>query len=697
MLVLIVISLALFFLFVQCHQDSLARKAAARVKNHAEVVASSLWTLEKQSPSAYLQLAAESNGYISIVLLDGPDKVFLRIEGPALNALEALLQGIGLIQVKRIEQAIVYQGGNIGSIVVQWPNRAVYLYLYIFWCLVLLLLVIGLFLKLLEGKRNLEAKVGQRTAELENEVQIRLDAEKTAQQQAKRLAIHAQHTPMGVIEWDPEFKVVEWNLAAERIFGYTREEALGRTAFELILPPDEAANVQAVWEQLLANTGGTQSRNTNRSKNGLVRICEWYNTPLTDEQGAVFGVASLVLDCTEQVEAEAENRRLQSQLLQVQKMDAIGKLAGGVAHDFNNMLGVILGHSELALTRQQRGTPIYAALEEIHKAAERSAQITSHLLAFARKQTISPKVVDLNALIEGMLKMVRRLIGEGVELTWLPGADLWRTEVDPSQIDQILVNLCVNARDALQGGVGKVTVETENAVLDGSYCRNHAGFVPGDYVRIAISDNGCGMDEETLSHVFEPFFTTKGMGEGTGLGMATVYGAVKQNKGFINVYSEPGQGTSVSIYLPRTEEPEQGVEQAAQEPMEGGQETILVVEDDGSVLDMTTHMLQFLGYRVLSAHSPNEAISLMETHGDTIDLLLTDVIMPGMNGLDLLNTLTITHSGLRWLFTSGYTGNVIARHGILEKDTPFIQKPFTIGQLAKAVRKALRPSASPPG
>ncbi|MGD9950428.1 MAG: ATP-binding protein [Desulfobulbus sp.] len=692
MQVLTVVCLSGFAFFVLIHQNSLYCNATGKVKNHANVVASSVWNFEKQSPTAYLQLAAESNGYTSVVIFDTPEKKFLSIDGPALSSFDALLHSIGFVPVYRIEQPIVYEGRAIGSIVAHWPNRAVYVYLYIFWCITLLLIVCGLFLKLLDGKKNLEQKVRQRTAELESEVQIRLQAEERARRQAKRLAIHVQHTPLGVIEWDLDFKVVEWNLAAERIFEYTREEALGRVAYDLILPPEAAVNVQIVWQQLLSSTGGTNSTNTNQTKSGKIKTCEWYNTPLTNEHGVLFGVASLVLDCTEKMEAASENRKLQSQLLQVQKMEAIGKLAGGVAHDFNNMLGVILGHCELAMSSLERGTPLFATLQEIRKAAERSAQITRQLLAFARKQTITPKVLDLNELIEGMLNMLQRLLGEGVDLIWLPGNDLWQIEVDPSQVDQILVNLCVNARDALKGGLGKLTVETENSVMDEDYCRNHAGFVPGEYVRISISDNGCGMDKETLGHIFEPFFTTKGVGEGTGLGMATVYGAIKQSKGFINVYSEPGQGTTVSVYLPRTVQEAQRVDLGGGVPMEGGHETILLVEDDEAVLQMTSSMLQLLGYTVFSAQTPNEALVQMREQNASIDLLLTDVIMPEMNGLDLMVILKEAYPNLKWLFASGYTGNVIAQHGILEEDTPFIQKPFTITQLAAAVRKALHRS-----
>ena len=269
-----------------------------------------------------------------------------------------------------------------------------------------------------------------------------------------------------------------------------------------------------------------------------------------DTDGNFVRSHCILTNITERKRAEEEREKLQAQLNQAQKMESVGRLAGGVAHDFNNMLGVILGHAEMAMEQVDSAHPLHADLQEIQKAAKRSADLTRQLLAFARKQTIAPKVLDLNETVEGMLKMLRRLIGEDIDLAWLPDNNLWLVKVDPSQMDQILANLCVNARDAITG-TGKITIETANIAFDASYCAEHAGFVPGEYVLLAVSDNGCGMDKETQGRIFEPFFTTKGVGEGTGLGLATVYGIVKQNNGFINVYSEPAQGTTFRIYLPR--------------------------------------------------------------------------------------------------------------------------------------------------
>ena len=396
-----------------------------------------------------------------------------------------------------------------------------------------------------------------------------------------------------------------------------------------------------------------------------------------------------VRDITARLKAEAQRETLQTQLQQAQKMDSIGRLAGGVAHDFNNMLGVILGHADLALAQIDPSQPFHADIQEIQKAAARSADLTRQLLAFARKQTVAPRVLDLNETIEGMLKMLRRLIGENIDLAWHPAKTPNWLKMDPSQIDQILANLCVNARDAI-GETGKVTIETEPAVFDDAYCATHPGFSPGDFVLLAVSDDGCGMDSETLLHVFEPFFTTKKVGEGSGLGLATVYGIVKQNRGFINIYSEKGHGTTFKIYLPRHAAADAPAPpQQAPQPIARGSETILLVEDEPMLLHMTRMMLEHAGYHVLPAALPADALRLADQHTGVIHLLMTDVVMPAMNGRELASALQDRHPHLKRLFMSGYTANVIAHHGILDPGVHFIQKPFSASALAAKVRETL--------
>jgi len=396
-------------------------------------------------------------------------------------------------------------------------------------------------------------------------------------------------------------------------------------------------------------------------------------------------------DITERKQAESEREKLQQQLAQSQKLESIGRLAGGVAHDYNNMLGVIIGYSELALDKITSSDEVHSDLKEILNAAKRSANITKQLLAFARKQTISPEVIDLNATVDGMLKMVRYLIGEDVKLIWHPEQGLWKVRMDPSQVDQILANLCVNARDAIKG-IGTIAIETSRISFSESDCAEHPYLRPGEFVLMTVSDDGCGMEKETISHIFEPFFTTKKMGQGTGLGLATVYGIVKQNNGMINVDSEPGNGTAFRIYIPRHREngKDEGDERVSEPdtPVSKG-ETILVVEDEPALLEMVKIMLEAFGYHIIGASDGMEALGIAEKFDGTIDLLITDVIMPEMNGKDLSDRLLIFYPGLKLLFISGYTAQVIEQRGELDQGVQFLQKPFSSKQLASCVRTIL--------
>ncbi|HET9235542.1 MAG TPA: ATP-binding protein [Candidatus Eisenbacteria bacterium] len=367
----------------------------------------------------------------------------------------------------------------------------------------------------------------------------------------------------------------------------------------------------------------------------------------------------------------------------------MGRLAGGVAHDFNNMLSVILGHSEMALERMSPSEPLHHDLSQIQQAGRHSAELTRQLLAFARKQTVSPRVLDLNATVAGMLRMLQRLIGEDIALTWTPGANLWPVRIDPAQIDQILANLSVNARDAIDG-VGKVSIETANSTLDQATWDMHPQTVPGEYVVLTVSDDGSGMSKEVLEHLFEPFFTTKGVGGGTGLGLATVFGIVKQNDGLIKVYSEPGAGSRFSIYLPRhagTITEKLLVDHAGLP--RGTGETVLFVEDDVAILGLGQAMLRRLGYTVLAAATPGDAFQQAEAHAGDIRLLITDVVMPEMNGRQLAEEMMLRRPGLKCLFVSGYTAEVIANRGVLQAGVHFLQKPFSLRDLALKVREVI--------
>jgi len=364
-------------------------------------------------------------------------------------------------------------------------------------------------------------------------------------------------------------------------------------------------------------------------------------------------------------------------------------LAGGVAHDFNNLLMGIMGYADLCRDGLPDAHPVREWLDEITHEAERSASLTRQLLAFARRQTVAPKVTDLNDLVGNMLKMLRRLIGENIDLAWQPGAELWPVKIDPSQLDQILANLCVNASDAI-GGVGKITIETDNVSIDEGYGAEHVEAAPGSYMMLAVSDDGCGMDHETLRNIFEPFFTTKPTGEGIGLGLSTVYGIVKQNGGFVNVYSEPGRGTTFRIYLPRaTNARNENAPETTKPTLQGGHETILLVEDEAGIRFTIRLFLEKFGYTVIAAASPDEALRLVADHPDGIDLLITDVVMPGMNGRDLAKKLAADYPSMKILYMSGYTANVIAHRGILDEGVQFLRKPIGRDELAQKVRGAL--------
>jgi signal transduction histidine kinase/ActR/RegA family two-component response regulator len=383
-----------------------------------------------------------------------------------------------------------------------------------------------------------------------------------------------------------------------------------------------------------------------------------------------------------------ERRMLEDQLRQVQKMESVGRLAGGVAHDFNNMLGVIIGHAEMALREVDESDPLYASLQEILKASQRSVDLTRQMLAFARRQTVNPQVLDLNKAVSGMFKMLRRLIGEDVDLIQKPGPGLWPVKMDPAQFDQILANLAINARDAISG-VGAVTIETGNTSLGAAYCGTHAGAVPGEYVFVTVSDTGAGMDRETLEHIFEPFFTTKEVGKGTGLGLATVYGIVKQNNGFIDVLTAPERGTAFRIYLPRTWAKIEEAPARSQDKFSGGSETVLLVEDEEAILNLIKTILGRSGYTVLSALSPREALTLARSYAGTIHVLVTDVVMPEMNGRELAERISAIKPGLKTLYMSGYTADVIAHQGVLHEGVQFLQKPMTAGELTDKIRDVL--------
>lgn len=536
-----------------------------------------------------------------------------------------------------------------------------------------------------QGKHKWVRTIGHPVVLKDRVVQVRGTFQDISRQKQSEEALRAseedyrrlfeEHAAVKLI-LDPETgSIVDANASAVRYYGWSREELRSMKIQDINTLPEDAVRKEI---ERIKKEGRIHFEFQHRRADGSIRDVAIFSSLIRMKNREYLH--SIIHDIS-------ERKRLEIELRQSQKMEAVGKLAGGIAHDFNNMLGIILGHAELIMGRLQAQDPLIQDLKEIQKAANRSAALTRQLLTFARRQTISPRILYLNDIIENMLIMLRRLIGENIDLQWHPGRDLWRVEMDPSQVDQILVNLTINARDAIRD-TGRVTLETAN-IHSGDLPENHRELPSGDFVVLTVTDNGCGMDSEVMSQLFEPFFTTKALGEGTGLGLSTVYGIVRQNRGFIQVYSEPGEGSSFRIYLPKAKEqtPSQNPRPVSPPPI--GQEGILLVEDEPALLKLTTRMLTHLGYRVLAAASPKEALSLAEKYAGEIHLLLTDVIMPEMNGRDLAQHLMEKYPEMKCVFMSGYTANVIAQHGVLQADLHFIQKPFSIKEIADIIKKTL--------
>ena len=476
-----------------------------------------------------------------------------------------------------------------------------------------------------------------------------------------------------------DYRFLSVNSAFEKMVGMSAKDVVGKTVLE-ILPDTESFWIDVYGA--VALTG--EPRRFENFTAGLNKHFEV--TAYSPAQGEF---ATIFQDITERIRSQDEAKRLEAELARAQKLESVGRLAGSVAHDFNNMLTVILGHAEQSLDRVGPDEHLSVALKEIHHAAESSAALTRQLLAFAHDQPASPEVVNVNDTIAAIVAMLRRLMGDDIELSWRPGESIAPVLIDPTQIDQILVNLCLNARDAIDNS-GSIAIETKNVHLDEAFCKENPESSEGDFVEIVVTDDGSGMDEETQARLFEPFFTTKNQGQGTGLGLSTVYGVVRQNGGCVTVTSEPGNGATFIIYLPQhveataaTQEPEM----TTQESVDG--ETILLVEDESAILRLTTIMLESRGYSVLAAPSPREALRMAEEHRGAIDLLLTDVIMPEMSGRTLATQLMSSLPDLKCLFMSGYTGDVTANRGGLDDDAPFIAKPFSQKDLADKVRETL--------
>lgn len=499
------------------------------------------------------------------------------------------------------------------------------------------------------------------------------------------MVYRCKNDPDGTIEFISNGSRPLLNVEPQELAGHPRN------AYADMIHPEDRARVREDIQAALAQNRSFQIEYRIIATDGREKWVWEKGRGVPDSSGEISALEGFITDISEQKLAEEKQNRLQEQLHQARRMESIGRLAGGIAHDFNNMLTIINGYAEMMIDILSPADPMYDKAYKIHDAGRRSAIIVRKLLAFARKQTISPEPMDLNENISNMLSMLQRLIGENIEMLWHPGDEVWTVKMDLSQIDQVLVNLVANARDSISDK-GQITIETGNVEMDEDYCFLRRGFVPGQYVMMAVSDNGCGMDSEIQKNLFEPFFTTKEKGMGTGLGLATIYGIVKQNNGFINVYSEPNVGTTLKIYLPRYldegGEPEVQKPAADQSPRSTG-ETILILEDEEVVLNIARIMLEKLGYTVVAAGSASQAMEAARERDGRIDLLLSDVIMPDINGFEFASQLNSIYPDIRVLFMSGYTADVIARHNILKKGVHFIEKPFSLKILSTKIREAL--------
>jgi two-component system cell cycle sensor histidine kinase/response regulator CckA len=522
-------------------------------------------------------------------------------------------------------------------------------------------------------RKELESEVTRRTEELEHAFifqQRLIDA-----------------LPVPVFYKDLEGKYLGCNRSFEKFFRQKREQIFGKSVDEL--SPTEFADIYHEKDRALLQNRGIQIyESVVKDTDGVVHNVIFHKATFLNMDGSVGGLIGAILDITDRKRAAEENAALQNQLRQSQKVEAIGQLAGGIAHDFNNLLTIIQGNSQLSLMDLHEGDPLRANIEEIRDAAKRAADLTRQLLAFSRKQILEMQVLDLNQVLQRLDKMLRRVIGEDIELTMFLPELIWKVKADPGQMEQVVMNLSVNARDAMPEG-GKLTIETANVELDEDYAKRHIAVQPGRYVMLSVSDNGVGMSPEVRERIFEPFFTTKEKGKGTGLGLSTAYGIVKQSGGNIWVYSEPGQGTTLKIYLPQVDEPLEEMKEEVVKEISRGHETILIVEDEDAVRKLAVRVLKRQGYKVLEAPDGGKALMLCEAYKEPIHLILTDVVMPGMSGSKLTDRLKAIHPEAKTLYMSGYTDNAILHHGILEPGTNFIQKPFTVESLPRKVREVL--------
>ncbi|MEW6127495.1 MAG: ATP-binding protein [Acidobacteriota bacterium] len=525
----------------------------------------------------------------------------------------------------------------------------------------------------------------------------RRESDRRLRKQREWLQVTLSSIGDAVIATDLNGRINFMNPSAETLTGWTLAQAADMPLAEVFQTVE--GDVNGAVEPRVSDLNDAESAHlpteytgTLVSKDGTEKFISYSKSPIRGQAGKRDGAVLVLRDMTERKQADEILRRTEEQLLQAQKMEAVGRLAGGVAHDFNNLLTVILGYCHLIKARLDPTNSMHQEIDEIYKSGKRAAALTSQLLAFSRKQVLQPKVLDLNTIVANTSKMLSRLIGEDIRFRTTLDPGLNPVKADPGQIEQVLMNLAVNARDAMPNG-GSLSIETANTYLDENYAAQHVEVRAGHYVMLVVSDSGCGMDTKTLAHVFEPFFTTKEKGKGTGLGLATVYGIVKQSGGHIWVYSEPERGTTFKVYLPQVEPTDSSSERSvAADILPLGTETILLAEDELQVREYTSRVLRGLGYKVIEAANGDDALITARQTPETIDLILTDVVMPQLGGKELSEKLKLERPNIKVLFLSGYTADSIVHHGVLKEGVAFLHKPFTSTELAQMVRAVLNPA-----